>query len=211
MSRCLPVFASVLSIAAPAAAEFWVISNHQGDFASIAAAMMDQRVRDGDTFRILSGSYEGFDTGDLAMNIEPGNSPGIVNFSGPVRVRSNSQVNFEIGGLNSGLPSGTPDFDQFIVNGNVLFEGRLGIRLVNAFSPSFGDSWALIQSSGSITFSGLTDLPTLSAGLSWNIAVVSGSSEFGGSGSSLVASVVPAPGAAALVGLAGIIGTRRRR
>lgn len=211
MSRSLTVLASVLSVAAPAAAEFWVISNHQGDFASIAAAMMDQRVRDGDTFRILSGSYEGFDTGDLTLTIEPGNSPGIVNFSGPVRVRSNSQVNFEIGGLNNGLLGGTPDFDQFIVNGNVLFEGRLGIRLVNAFSPSLGDSWALIQSSGSITFSGLTDLPTLAGGLSWNINVISGSSEFGGSGSSLVASVVPAPGAAALVGLAGLIGTRRRR
>ena len=211
MSRSLTAVLVASCLAAPAAADLWVVSNGQGDFDSIAAALQDQRIRSGDTLRVLSGTYGGFDTGELALTIEPGNSPGIVNFSGPVRVRSNSQVNFEIGGYNSGLSGGNPEFDQFIVASNVNFEGRLGIRLYNGFTPNFGDSWNLIQASGSITFSGLTDLPTLGGGLSWSIQVVPGASEFGGSGNSLVASVVPAPGAAALVGLAGLIGSRRRR
>lgn len=211
MSRSLPVIVLAASCAAPAAADLWVVSNGEGDFDSIAAALLDQRIRNGDTLRVLSGTYGGFDTGDLSLTIEPGNSPGIVNFTGPVRVRANSQVNFEIGGYNNGLSGGAPDFDQFLVDGNMLFEGSLGIRLINSFSPNFGDSWTLIQASGSISFSGLTDLPSLGNGLSWNIQIVSGSGEFGGSGSSLVASVVPAPGAAALIGLAGLVGSRRRR
>lgn len=211
MPRSLATLLVALSAAAPATADIWVVGSGQTDFDSIASALQDQRIRNGDTLRVLSGTYGGFDTGDLSLTIEPGNSPGIVNFTGPVRVRTNSQVNFEIGGYNSGLSGGAPDFDQFIVNGNMLFEGRLGIRMYNGFTPSFGDSWALIQAAGSITFSGLTDLPSLGNGLSWNIQVVAGSSEFGGSGSSLVASVVPAPGAAALIGLAGLVGSRRRR
>jgi hypothetical protein len=68
-----------------------------------------------------------------------------------------------------------------------------------------------VQASGTINFSGLSNLPTLSGGLNWDVQVVSGSSEFGASGSSLVVSVVPAPGAAALVGLAGLATARRRR
>ena len=211
MSRSLPIVLSALCAAAPAAADFWVVSNGQGDFDSIASAMMDQRVRNGDTIRILSGTYGGFDTGSVGVTIEPGNSPGIVNFTGGVRVRSNSTVNFEIGGYNSGLSGGTPEFDQFIVAGNVLYEGALGIRLYNSFVPNLGDSWALIQASGSITFSGISDLPALANGLSWNLQVVPGSSEFGSGGSSLMATVVPAPSAAALVGLAGLVGGRRRR
>ena len=211
MPRSLPVVLLAATVAAPAAADLWVVSNGQGDFDSIAAALLDQRIRSGDTLRVLSGTYGGFDTGELSLTIEPGNSPGIVNFTDAVRVRSNSQVNFEIGGYNSGLSGGNPEFDQFIVAGNVNFEGRLGIRLINGFAPNFGDSWNLIQASGSINFSGLTDLPTLANGLNWSIQVVAGASEFGGSGNSLVASVVPAPGAAALVGLAGLIGSRRRR
>jgi hypothetical protein len=181
------------------------------DFYSVADAMGDGRVQDGDTIRILSGSYVGFDTGDKVLTFEPGNSPGIVNFNGNVRVRSNSMVNFEIGGLSSGLVSGSTDFDQFIVNGDVNFEGTLGVVLYGGFAPSLGDSWALVQASGVISYSGLSSLPALSGGLSWDIDVVGGSSEFGASGSSLIVSVVPAPSAAALVGLAGLTTSRRRR
>jgi len=194
-----------------ALAGIWTVGAGNHDFFSVADAMGDGRVQNGDTIRILSGSYVGFDTGDKLLTIEPGNSPGIVNFNGNVRVRANSTVNFEIGGLNSGLVSGPTEFDQFIVVGDVNFEGTLGVVLYGGYTPSLGNSWALVQASGTINFSGLSNLPTLSGGLNWDVQVVSGSSEFGASGSSLVVSVVPAPSAAALVGLAGLVTTRRRR
>jgi MYXO-CTERM domain-containing protein len=211
MVRSLSIVSLSLLASTNALAGIWTVGAGNHDFFSVADAMGDGRVQDGDTIRILSGSYVGFDTGDKLLTIEPGNSPGIVNFGGNVRVRSNSTVNFEIGGLNSGLVSGTPDFDQFIVNGNVSYEGTLGVVLYGGFTPSLGNSWALIQASGTISYSGLQSLPALAGGLSWDVQVVGGSSEFGASGSSLVVSVVPAPGAAALIGLAGLATARRRR
>ena len=190
----------------------WTVGSGPMDhFYSINQAVTDNRVHDGDSIRIFSGGYIGFDSGEKSLRFEPGNSPGIVDVFGNMLLRQNSTINFEIGGYNSGLSGGTPDFDQFIVAGNVLYEGALGIRLYNSFVPNLGDSWALIQASGSITFSGISDLPALANGLSWNLQVVPGSSEFGSGGSSLMATVVPAPSAAALVGLAGLVGGRRRR
>jgi hypothetical protein len=199
-------------IASAASAGFWTVGSGLGyDFTSVAEAMSDNRVQDGHTVQIFSGLYDGFDTGSKSLVFEPGNSPGIVNFVGDVRVRAGSQVNFELAGYDSGLGGGTPQFDQFIVAGNANYLGILGIRLLDGFMPVFGDSWALIQAGGTISFSGLTDLPQLDGGLSWNVQVVSGSSEFGPTGSSLVVSVVPTPGALALVALAGLITNRRRR
>lgn len=211
MFRSLSIVSLSLLASTNALAGIWTVGAGNHDFFSVADAMGDGRVQDGDTIRILSGSYVGFDTGDKLLTIEPGNSPGIVNFGGNVRVRSNSTVNFEIGGLNLGLVSGTPDFDQFIVNGNVSYEGTFGVVLYGGYTPPLGNSWDLIQASGTISYSGLRSLPALAGGLSWDVQVVGGSSEFGASGSSLVVSVVPAPGAAALIGLAGLATARRRR
>lgn len=211
-----PVSAVVLasiSLVSPALADVWTVG-HDGaaHFFTVADALGDVRVRDGDTIRISSGGYIGdMDFSDRALTIEPGNSPGIVDVYGNMSVGAASTVNFEIGGLFNGLSSGTPEFDQFIVTGNVNFAGKLKITLYGGFTPSLGDAFALIQSGGSLNFTGTTILPALSGGLSWSVAVISGSSEFGGSGSSLVASVVPAPGAAALIGLAGLVTSRRRR
>ena len=190
----------------------WTVGSDPGyDFYNIHTAVSDTRVQNGDSIRIFSGGYLGFDSGDKALRFEPGNSPGIVDVYGNMFLRQNSSINFEIGGYNSGLSSGAPDFDQFIVTGNVNLVGNLEITLYNGFAPNLGDSWAIVQAGGTINYTGVTSFPTLSGGLSWNIAVVPGSGEFGGSGSSLVVSVVPTPGAAALVGLAGLIGSRRRQ
>ncbi|NBX25118.1 MAG: hypothetical protein EBQ99_03580 [Planctomycetes bacterium] len=190
----------------------WTVGSDAGyDFYNIHTAVSDTRVQNGDSIRIFSGGYLGFDSGEKALRFEPGNSPGIVDVFGNMFLRQNSSINFEIGGYNSGLSSGAPDFDQFIVTGNVNLVGNLEITLYNGFAPNLGDSWAIVQAGGTINYTGVTSFPTLSGGLSWNIAVVPGSGEFGGSGSSLVVSVVPTPGAAALVGLAGLIGSRRRQ
>ena len=206
------LLATLTAVPAAHAGVTWTVG-HQPDnhFFNIISAVSDARVNSGDTVRILSGGYMGFDSGDKALRFEPGNSPGIVDVFGNMFLRQNSMINFEIGGYASGLSGGTPDFDQFIVTGNVNLVGDLEISLLGGFAPNLGDSWAIVQAGGSISYTGVTAFPALSGGLSWSIDVVPGSSEFGGEGSSLVVSVVPAPGAVALVGLAGIVGTRRRR
>jgi MYXO-CTERM domain-containing protein len=206
------LLATLFAVPVAHAGVTWTVgSDANYDFYNIHTAVSDTRVQDGDSIRIFSGGYLGFDSGDKALRFEPGNSPGIVDVFGSMFLRQNSVINFEIGGYNSGLSGGAPDFDQFIVTGNVNLVGDLEITLFNGFSPNLGDSWAIVQSGGSIAYTGVTTFPQLGNGLSWNIQVVAGSSEFGGSGSSLIVSVVPTPGAAALIGLAGLIGSRRRR
>jgi MYXO-CTERM domain-containing protein len=207
----VPISALVLSGAAHASV-LWTVGPGAGhDFFSIDQAVNDSRVQDGHSIKVLGGGYLGFDSGNKALRFEPGNSPGIVDVFGQMALRQNSCINFEIGGYNSGLSGGLPQFDQFIVTGNVDLDGGIEVTLIDGFMPVFGDSWALIQAGGSIDFNGMAMLPELGGGLSWNVQVVSGSGEFGPSGSSLVATVVPTPGAAALVALAGVLASRRRR
>ena len=211
-----PLFAVAIPAAflagAAQASVIWTVgptaSHH---FSSIDQAVNDSRVMDGHTIHVQGSGYINFDSGSKALRFEPGYSPGIVDVFGQMFLRANSTINFEIGGYSSGLSGGSPQFDQFIVTGNADLQGGIEITLVGGFTPVLGDSWALIQAGGSITFSGVSILPALGSGLSWNVQVVSGSGEFGPSGSSLVATVVPTPGAAALVALAGVLASRRRR
>lgn len=214
MLRSLPAVSTLaLAVAGSASAgAIWTVGPEPtANFFSLRDAVNSVAVLDGDTLRVSAGGYIGdFDTGAKALNLaQP--APGIVDLFGNMTVRPSSNITFQIAGYNSGLVSGTPEFDQFIVTGNVNYQGRLTVVLGGSLTPQLGDSWALIQAGGSISFTGPTTLPTLGGGLSWNVAVVSGSSEFGAGGSSLVVSVVPAPGAAALIGLAGLATNRRRR
>ncbi len=131
---------------------------------------------------------------------------------GDLSVSPSSTPTFNIGGVNSGLigPSVPPEYDQFLVTGNASIAGNLRIELFNGFTPSLGDSFTLIHALGSVTFLGSAIAPALPEGLSWQVTVGTGGA-FGPEGSTLVASVVPAPGALALLALAGIGGRRRRR
>lgn len=120
MFRSLSIVSLSLLAASNASAGVWVVGQGgANDFYTVTDALGDIRVTDGDVLRILSGTYGGFDTGDKALTIEPGNSPGVVNIVGNMRVRPTSTVNFELSGYDNGWVSGTPQFDQFLVTGNV--------------------------------------------------------------------------------------------
>jgi len=141
------------------------------------------------------------------------NSAAIYEIFGSVTVAPTSTATFNIGGRNSGLigPSVPPEFDQFVVTGDFALAGTLRIALFNDFVPVLGDSFTLVHALGDVTFSGNFTAPTLGDGLSWQVAVGSGGM-FGAEGSTLVASVVPAPGAIALLAVGGLVsGGRRRR
>ena len=186
---------SVLALftAGSASAAVWTVGPQpSANFFTLRDAVSSVVVMDGDTIQVSAAGYIGdFDTGAKALNFAQGPALGIVDVLGNMQVRANSNLNFQIGGYNSGLVTGNPEFDQYIVTGNVNYAGKLTVQLINGLTPSLGDSWALIQAGGTINFSGTTAMPALGGGLSWNVQVVNGSSEFGSGGSSLVASVVP--------------------
>jgi hypothetical protein len=163
--------------------------------------------------RAPSGRYNGFETVDNA-DLTWGNSPGVIDLYGGMRVRAAGQMLFEIAGTNnSAAPTaGAVQCDTVLADGNIVYEGRLSVALLSGFTPAFGNSFQLIATTTgkTVTWSGTLDAPTLAAGLSWQVSVAQ-STMAGFGGESLYLTVVPTPGALALLGTAGIIGARRRR
>ena len=208
-----PVSAGVVTVTGPGApspftqisdAMAWIAANGGiGDFSVHATA----------------GRYDPFEVLDTAT-LTWGASPGVIDIGGNLRVRANGQMLFELGGTsNSAAPTtGLVDYDTVLVDGgNALFQGRLSISLVNGFVPTLGDSFQLIAATGSVTWDPATavlDAPALGGGLSWQVST--GPSTFGspvGYGTfsnALFVTVVPSPGAASMLAIAGLAGRRRR-
>jgi hypothetical protein len=167
-----------------------------------------------------SGRYSTFEVVDNAT-LTWGASPGVIDVGGTFRVRSNGQMLFELGGTdNAAAPTtGIVEHDTVLVDGgDVNYQGRLSVTLVNGFVPTLGDSFQLIASTGSVTWdlaTAVLDAPMLGSGLSWQVSV--GPSTFGtppGYGTftnALFLTVVPSPGAVLLAATAGMASMRRRR
>jgi T5SS/PEP-CTERM-associated repeat protein len=113
----------------------------------------------------LTGYVKGVGTFDLVNftgTYSPGLSPASVN-AGSLGFSSTSTLVMELGGTTAGS-----QYDQILATGALALGGTLEIDLINGFTPSAGSSFNLFDwGSASGAFSSL-NLPTLSAGLSWN-------------------------------------------
>jgi len=160
--------------------------------------------------------YAAFDLESGADDLELiwGNSPGVIEVDGNLKVGANSTMVFELNGTDNSrvLTTGRVDYDTVLVDGNMILNGIFNVSLGSTFTPSVGNRFELAATSGSITWSGTLglhlSLPTLTAGQSWSTTVESGGLL---GGQSLFVTVVPAPGAVALLGAATLVGSGRRR
>ena len=160
--------------------------------------------------------YAAFDLDSGADGLELiwGNSPGVIEVDGNLKVGANSTMVFELTGTNNSraLTTGRVDYDTVLVYGNMILNGLFDVSLGSTFTPSVGNRFELAATSGSITWSGMLglhlSLPALTAGQSWSTTVESGGLL---GGQSLFVTVVPAPGAVALLGAATLVGGSRRR
>ena len=163
-----------------------------------------------------SGRYDAGTTISNRASLTWGNSPGVIDLLGGMNVQASAQMLFEIAGTNnSNAPTtGVVDYDTVLANGDVTYYGTLSVALLSGFTPVLGDSFQLIATTfgKTVTWSGTLAAPTLAPGLAWQVSVAP-STNMGSTytGQSLYLTVVPAPGALALLGTAGIIGARRRR
>ena len=165
----------------------------------------------GDNFR-----YDAFDleSGPEGLDLVWGNSPGVIEVGGNLRLGANSSMGFELTGTNNSraLTTGRVDYDTVLVYGNLTLNGIFEVSLGSTFTPSVGNRFELASTTGTISWTGTLglhlELPTLTAGQSWSTTV-----EAGGllGGQSLFITVVPAPGATALLATAALIGNGRRR
>ena len=161
-----------------------------------------------------SGRYDAGTTISNRASLTWGTSPGVIDLLGGMNVQASAQMLFEIAGTNnSAAPTtGLVDYDTVLADGNVTYFGTLSVALLSGFTPVLGNSFQLIATTAgkTVTWSGTLDALPLAAGLAWQVSVAP-STMAGYTGQSLYLTVVPAPGALALLATAGIIGARRRR
>jgi len=221
-STTLGLLATTALVTASASAGVVTVTNSAGAIvhttANNAAALADAMAwvsgQEG-TFgvRAESGSYDGFDSVDNA-NLTWGNSPGVIDLYGGMRVRPAGQMLFELAGTdNSAAPTtGVVLYDTVLADGSVLYQGRLSVDLLSGFVPTLGNSFQLIATTdtNTVTWSGTLDAPALAGGLSWQVSVAP-STLVGFTGQALYLTVIPSPGALALLATAGAVGARRRR
>jgi hypothetical protein len=162
-----------------------------------------------------SGRYDAGTTISNRASLTWGNSPGVIDLMGGMNVQASAQMLFEIAGTsNSFAPTtGVVDYDTVLADGNVTYLGTLSVALLSGFTPVLGNSFQLIATTAgrTVTWSGTLDAPTLAPGLAWQVSVAPSTNMAGYTGQSLYLTVVPTPGALALLATAGIIGARRRR
>ena len=177
----------------------------------------------GDTIHAAGRSVYGSDFRYAAFDLEAGadgleliwgNSPGVIEVDGNLKVGANSRMAFELTGTNNSrvLTTGRVDYDTVLVYGNLTLNGLFDVSLGSTFTPSVGNRFELAATTGTIGWSGTLglhlSLPTLTAGQAWSTTIESGGLL---GGQSLFITVVPAPGAVALLGAATLVGSGRRR
>ena len=161
-----------------------------------------------------SGRYDAGTNIASNASLTWGSSPGVIDLMGGMNVQASAQMLFEIAGTSNSLAptTGVVDYDTVLADGNVTYLGTLSVALLSGFTPALGNSFQLIATTTgkTVTWNGTLDAPTLTGGLAWQVSVAP-STMAGFGGQSLYLTVVPTPGALALLGTAGIIGARRRR
>jgi hypothetical protein len=106
-----------------------------------------------------TGGGDIFFEGDL----RPGNSPASVAYNNNVSFGASANLQIELGGKTLGA-----QYDHVDVNGQLSLGGTLKVSLINAFAPTVGNTFDILnwqETSG--TFAGL-DLPTLDSPLAWS-------------------------------------------
>jgi hypothetical protein len=226
----LPGFASLASVilaaaVLPSASAAIVTVGPGGTAAGFQFGQVSEAVQfasAGDTIqakaRTVDGArflYDSFDLSQAADGVSFvwGNSPGVIEVGGSMRVGPTANLEFELAGTDNSraLTSGLVQYDTVFVYGNFRLEGIAALTLFGGFVPTVGDQFELVATDSTISWSGSFlqhfTAPALSGGASWQFSVGEGSI----GGQSIFATVVPGPGAIALVGAAGIIGSVRRR
>ncbi|MEO2047107.1 MAG: PQQ-dependent sugar dehydrogenase [Pirellulales bacterium] len=115
-----------------------------------------------------AGTFTGTGTTAFEGELQPGNSPAEIPFSGDVRFGQDASLEIEIGGSTAGT-----EFDRLVVAGSATLDGTLWVDLIDSgsgeFQPSAGDTFEILSAAGGITGQFSPNLPTLTSDLEWSV------------------------------------------
>ena len=113
-----------------------------------------------------TGSVKGIGTLDAssinfinAGQVQPGTSPGILNFLGTYRQTSNGVLGIDIAGAS--------DYDRLAISNTADMAGTLEVALLSPFIPANGNSFAIVTSTALSGLFTQVNFPVLPAGLAW--------------------------------------------
>jgi T5SS/PEP-CTERM-associated repeat protein/autotransporter-associated beta strand protein len=130
-----------------------------------------------------SGGINGTTTIDGTIAPGGANVVGLLAFNQGLTLNGTSDLQMEL--------SGASQYDALSVLGNADWNGTVDVVLINGFSPTFGESFDLLQDTGGSVSGAFADinLPMLGPTLSWDTSALNTSG---------VITVVPEPSAATL-------------
>ncbi len=178
------------------------------DDVTMDAANLNIEIASG-SYGVFFGSYNGGSTGlgtaQAFGDLRPGNSPAIVSFEGDLETGVNTATFIELGGLQSG------QFDQLLVAGNLLLDGRLDVSLIDGFGLGWNQKF-LIAEIGGMRTGYFDDLDEGDLVGNYNGVDLFISYAAGDGNDILLFSAVPEPGSAIILGLCWLgLSSRRRR
>jgi hypothetical protein len=93
--------------------------------------------------------------------VAPGNSPGTLHIDGNLSFDAAATLAIDLAGTSAG------QFDRIETTGTATLDGTLTVQLLNAFAPSAGDSFDVLDWTTSVGAFDALVLPELADGLQW--------------------------------------------
>jgi hypothetical protein len=131
---------------------WWKFFNQSGGVIDAASGELEFTMGNinfsNDPGAIIKGT-DSIDVPDSFINngiTEPGNGIGKLSYIGNYVSSTTSVLDIELGGLTAGT-----EYDQLNVTGNATLNGLLKVRVANGFTPNDGDSFVILNTSGTIS------------------------------------------------------------
>jgi hypothetical protein len=96
--------------------------------------------------------------------VHPGLSPGILGQAGTYTQAASGAFNVDMGGTIAGT-----GYSQLNSTGAASLGGALNVTLINAFSPTLGDTFTILTAASVTGTFSSTNLPALTTGLGWKV------------------------------------------
>ncbi len=131
---------------------WWKFHNQNGGVIDAASGMLDFAMPNPGFSNDSGATIKGAASIDVPSSftndgiIEPGSSIGVLSYIGNFESSATGVLDIQLGGLTAGT-----EYDQLNVTGNAALNGSLKVRVANGFVPNIGDTFVILNTSGTVS------------------------------------------------------------